>query len=448
MVTAAWSAPRDTLSKAFGDYLEEARRGRPVLMSMGEGRDGPLRYGRKHAHTSGTDLAPFYKMQQVLRPMYGKDGIHPPAIGDHPDFKHLKGTDDKIYCPIATMFMDIEGSTRLGLLYPLEDVFRIKNAFIRAAIEVIASFDGHVHRIMGDAVMAYFGGPGVRPEAAAIDGLNCAAILRALAERVVVPRLAQMGYDHEFGIRVGLDFGAKDSVLWSSYGYTDSDEVTATSFYVDVASKLQHAAGRNQIMIGDSLKTFLDMPDDFLAVKKVIQRGAEVEDAFVRPNHTNLAGEPINYRQHVFKGDSYLELGPLGQLDRKLIGASDKSGALLMPVTAEICARERGEVEHPYALCSSPVPKSKWLRFTVNVLGMPRLPYTIRCSVENHGEEAFRLAGPQRGNHEKIHSIRTQREHTQFEHWETTAYRGLHYVTIEVRGHAGRFQRTIGVFVE
>ena len=54
--------------------------------------------------------------------------------------------------------MDMEGSTRLNLLHSPSEVARIKNAFSRMAMEVVKAFDGHVHRIMGDAVMAYFGG--------------------------------------------------------------------------------------------------------------------------------------------------------------------------------------------------------------------------------------------------------------------------------------------------
>jgi adenylate cyclase len=440
--------PREALGKAFGEYLEEARLNKPVHMSLSRKSAGVHRYGKNFTEAKDANLAPFYKMQSVLRPLFGKTDYCEPAIGDHPDFLHLKGTDDRVFCPITTMFMDIEGSTRLGLLYPIEDVFRIKNAFIRAAIEVIATFDGHVHRIMGDAVMAYFGGKNMRPEAAVVDGLNCAALLRALAERVVVPKLAELGFDHAFGIRIGLDFGPEDAVLWSSYGYPRSDEVTATSFFVDVASKLQHAAGRNQIMVGDSLKGFLDLHDDFLAVRNVVQRNGILERPYVTPNHTGPDGQPINYRQYVFLGDEYLAYGPLGYYDRKLIGADGRDErAAAIPIQVEICSEKNGSPERTCPPCSAPVPKEKWLRFTARLPYLPRLPYTVCCSVENHGEEAIRLGGPKRGNHSLTHTIATQAEHERFEHWETTLYRGLHYLTMEVRAHGGNFKRTVAVFV-
>jgi class 3 adenylate cyclase len=439
--------PREAFGNAFGEYLEDARLCKPVSLSANSA--GSHRYSRNFAEAKESEIAPFYKMQSVIRPMFGKFGYCDPAIGDHPDFLHLKGSDDRVFCPITTLFMDIEGSTRLGLLYPIEDVVRIKNAFIRAAIEVIAAFDGHVHRIMGDAVMAYFGGKTVRPGAAIVDGLNCAALLRALAERVVVPKLADLGFDHAFGIRIGLDYGPPDKVLWSSYGYPRSDEVTATSFFVDVASKLQHAASRNEIMVGNSLTTFLDLHDDFLAIKRVLQRGEAVEDLYVTPNHTGLDGQPINYRQHIFLGDEYLKYGPLGYHDRKLIGADGSDDrAAIIPVSVEICSERKGPRECVCPPCSAPIPKEKWLRFTTRLPYLPRLPYTIRCNVENHGEESLRLGGPDRGNHDETHSITTLTQHERFEHWETTRYHGLHYLTVDVRAPGGNFKRTVAVFVE
>ncbi|NLO79760.1 MAG: transposase family protein [Xanthomonadaceae bacterium] len=47
----------------------------------------------------------------------------PADFGDHLDYAHLKGTDRQEYGPIVTMLMDMEGSTRLGVLLKLEALF-------------------------------------------------------------------------------------------------------------------------------------------------------------------------------------------------------------------------------------------------------------------------------------------------------------------------------------
>ena len=103
--------------------------------------------------------------------------------------------------------MDIENSTRLNILFTPEEVQKIKNAFICTAIEIIKSFDGHVHRIMGDAVMAFFGGKGTDEFDDIINALNCGTLLQYFSKTVVKPRLNFT--DYPFGIRVGIDFGSQ-----------------------------------------------------------------------------------------------------------------------------------------------------------------------------------------------------------------------------------------------
>src|SRR3569833_3943192 len=113
-----------------------------------------------------------HAVQKIVRPRIGKDGVNTGAIGPHPDFAHLKGTDQTVFHHITTLFLDIENSTRLSLLMPLEDVLRIKNGILKAASEMVRSFDGHVHRFMGDAVMAFFGGSETSAEDAALAAIN------------------------------------------------------------------------------------------------------------------------------------------------------------------------------------------------------------------------------------------------------------------------------------
>ncbi|WP_197355422.1 nucleotide-binding domain-containing protein [Aureliella helgolandensis] len=340
--------------------------------------------------------------------------------------------------------MDIESSTRLSLLFPLEEVRRIKNAFIQTAIQIVRCFDGHVHRIMGDAVMAYFGGPMVKPEDAAINGVNCAATLQVFAEQIVGPKLSTMGFNHEFGIRIGLDHGPEKAVLWSSYGYPGVEEVTATSFFVDVAAKLQHAASRNRSMVGGSLVDTLDFPESLVAIKRVKRDGSPVEIPFVQPNHTDQHGTAINYRQWRLSTYEYLKCTPLSST--KLI----ESGSIpALRVFAEVYDEDRVERQGSYFAASRIVPKNRWIKFTVAIPYLPQLPYTIRCSAKNHGTEAWNKNPVDGDAHSRDYEIRTQEQHERFSHWEKTKYRGLHYLTIEVRtSHGVQFRTTFGVYVE
>lgn len=378
--------------------------------------------GSKQASIEEVDSA-----QIVLRESFGRGGYKTPAIGDHPDFIHLRGTTDTCYCPIATLFMDIEGSTRLSLLYSLEEVFAIKNAFIQSAIQIVQAFDGHVHRIMGDAVMAYFGGVMIDPDQAIIDAVNCAAVLRHFAEHVVRPELDKLGCDHEFGARVGLDFGKESDVLWSAYGYPGVEEVTATSFFVDVASKLQHAAGRNQVMFGESLYSHIDFPHELLRTKTVSRQGELVEKKHVEPNHKNREGKLMNYGQRILNTD-YLRYTPLASRSEVYWHNSNRP----FDIDSEIWSSSRETKLSDYYPASGAVEKDRWLRFKPRIPYLPRLPYIIRCSVENHGKEAWERRPSDGGNHSEEYSIMTESQHSAFAHWERTEYRGLHYLTIDI----------------
>jgi adenylate cyclase len=387
---------------------------------------------------------PEHPAQQALRPLFGKIGICIPSIGDHPDFLHLKGTQLQEYCAITTMFMDLESSTRLGLLYAPQDVFRIKNAFISTAIEIIKAFDGHVHRIMGDAVMAYFGGKNEKTINSAINALNCSAVLNMFVEKIVIPKLQDEGFDRDFGIRIGLDHGPQDKVLWSSYGFSGMEEVTATSYFVDVASKLQHSAGRNQIMMGQTLKELLDFPEELLDLKTVIKDGVRITEPILKPNLTNLDGEPVNYKQFVLRWEDYLKFSPLAQVETD---AHEINGGI--KVALQICDDKNASAAIPYSSTSFAIPKGKWIKFCVSIPFLPRLPYRVRFTVENHGQEAFDDRGDDRGNHYTDHMVTTQYEHKNLTHWEHTQYRGLQYMTVEAFGTNGSIGKVkLGIYIE
>lgn len=412
------------------------------LMAAFEGYrsgDVPLYNSRKHTFSIPT---PNSSIQPTIRPLFGKEGINPPDIGDHPDFLEIKDSDRKIYCPITTLFMDIESSTRMGLIFPLEDVHKIKNAFILATIEIAQAFDGHVHRIMGDAVMVYFGGTNDFPEDTVANALNAASLIRYFTEEVVIPSLNSDGLESNFGIRIGIDHGKKEDVLWASYGYHGTSEVTATSFYVDVASKLQHSAGKNQIMIGQSLREFVDLPEELLEIKTMQSNGEQKEDLYIKPNHTDRNGNPINYQKYLWRWDKYLKYTPLPkQIHNNNTVYLESQGAIRGNIH---CYEENNT---PYAATSRMLEKHRDIVFKLVFAITPRFPYTLTFAVENHGKEAEKAH--KNDNHEITKTIHNIHAHRNITHTETTLYRGLHYMTVTASFQNGQqFKDTFGVYIK
>lgn len=420
----------EVLSKRFDEYVKE---------------DGIVIFASQNfSESKETELAPLYDTQHALRPLWGKEGINQPNIGDHPDFLHLKDTQNKEYHPIVTMFLDIANSTRLALLYDLEDVHKIKNAIICLAIEIIHSFDGHVHRIMGDAVMAYFGGKTSTTENAIIDSVNCASVINFFFQKVVSSKINEMAGEDSPGIRIGLDYGAKDDVLWSSYGYPGANEVTATSFFVDVASKLQHRAGKNNIMIGQSLQSHIDFPKELLNIKTIQRNGDLIEQLYIKPNHTNSNGEPINYRQYILNWSEYLLSTNLGQIsDNKL---SD-SNIQPLKISAEVYDTKDGNFIRQYCPASSANKKGEWIKFKVHLPYVPQRPCEMLFKVENHGSEASKKEN--NSNHQTRYNLEKTKAPKTIVHWESLSYRGLHYMIVVVKNRSGTKLKTrFGVYVE
>lgn len=413
-----------SLNSIFPQYFEDLKKSERSYSLSESVR--PTRKALEVANSSDT--------QQIIRPLFGKEGVSTASIGGHPDFDYLANTENTEKSSIVTMFIDMESSTRLGVLYNPEDVFRIKNAFIRMAIDVVKSLDGHVHRIMGDAVMAFFGGKQVEDEAVIVDALNCASALVYLVKNSVIPQLTALGYDRsDFGIRVGIDYGKVESVLWSSYGHYNISEVTATSFYVDVASKLQGSAGRNEIVIGQSLKEFIDFPEEYLEVKTYMNDGVEKKEPFITPNFTLIDGTKINYRKFVLRSEEYLNsiLFP--------VKVSASQNDYLPAVTNHFILRvdrfndDQITYERTILPGTVVISKKKWIKFTFKLNQFLSAPIKVKFEVVNHGKEASE-GGKNSSRHNDNHETNYELTHYDEEvvHWEHTKYRGFHnlYLTV------------------
>lgn len=430
---------KDTLSGIYKSYLNPVRRmDEMASFSSWDGRS---------IEAASHDIVPQYSLQKIFRPLFGKGPAVKPSIGGHPDFDHLAGTKRQEKSPIVTLFMDIESSTRLGILYSPEDVQRIKNAFICIAIEIAKTFDGHIHRIMGDAVMVFFGSKKHKTENAVIDALNCAAILNYLVERIIIPQLDAEGYKDSFGIRIGIDYGSRENVLWSAYGYPGMEEVTATSFFVDVAAKLQHSAGRNQIMLGQSLLEHVDFPTLFTTNKTEIRGGEETPVLYLQPNHSNRDGKKVNYIQKVFLWEDYLYTTVLGQKDSAATGMTGNRGTDRITIRAEEYDKDKKNCFGIYGACTRILSKDRSIKFTIDIEGGQSYPLYVACSVTNNGNEAQKAEDM--GHNRETEIIRIPQDGRGMTKWEQTAYRGLHFFNVDVKTNYGtKYKSSFGVYIE
>lgn len=400
-----------------------------------------------------------YSLQTQIRPLFGKHGINKSEIGTHPDFIDLEGTDTGTKNQyVCTLFVDIKGSTRLSLLYPLEKVYLFKNAVIKTCVEVIRSFDGHVHRLMGDAVMAFFGGSNTDKENAVADAINCSITLRAVLEESIKPWMIKNGIDaKDFGFRVGCDFGDDQEVLWGSFGYHNVGEVSATGLPVDMASKLQGLANKNQAMLGQGLLDFVDWPTKYSKIK-VNKKNGEINNLpVVTPNLTDSSGIPIDYKMRILNYRNSINFSALPRSFRASLEGSDVIDNIDISYKCFV-DESTGFVE--YHSGSRYVNKHSSLKFKIKASTRGRLcfPLKVLLTKTNHGQETPNEERDIEQLQYSNHLIKqTQNSHdksvkpfSEIVLDEYTQYRGLHTMKCEIKDSNNRtvFVDWIGVMIK
>jgi predicted enzyme related to lactoylglutathione lyase len=200
-------------------------------------------------------------------------------------------------------------------------------------------------------------------------------------------------------------------------------------------------------MIGQSIRTLLDLPEDLLQDKEIDVGGKKEADKILTPNYTDRNGNRLNYRKHILRWENYLRLTPLAPIDPERFMPGQQQAAAFS-VSMSVHSKREGPFERATAPASSPIQKDKGILFTLQ----QRVPWmgecTVKFAVENNGAEADRVAG--RGNHITATKLVATSAGTLTTNWEDTAYRGLHYMNLEVTNARSNvvFRRRLGVYVE
>lgn len=295
-----------------------------------------------------------------------------PTIGPHPNFTDMK-FGDKRYQYCASMFIDIKGSTNLSVNYNLEQVRMMKDAILSLCIQTVTVFGGHVQRLQGDGLYVQFTDVNVHQNNMMINALNSATAL----SQFVSTTLADLFVKHNLKplrIKVGIDFAENEKCLWSHYGLPGCNELTATSLHVDLAAKLQARCASNEIRIGQYVKQFLDLPEEFWKVP-VTNEGKE--DLYIKSS--------VNYRQYIFDWQSYL-------LMFDFVRKGNNRLELIQPDYNLACiVVDKNGTETPYYQNNGAIPKGNQLRFVLMKNGRPYTKTkfdTITWRIVNRGEEA------------------------------------------------------------
>lgn len=240
---------------------------------------------------------------QPLGTVLNSEQLTNAKLGQHPDFISIKDSDEVLYHYIVSVFIDIQGSTNLHKKYDLEDIFRITNTIQSAAIHTCVALGGHIQRLQGDGVFAYFGGKTVDKKKAVELAATACSMFTYFVKNDLKDVFMEDGIE-DINTRIGIDFGDDDDVQWANFGLLNVSELTTNSLHTSLASKMQAYASRNGIVVGQNIKDRLDVDE---AIFDLVRNS---KGEIVKRYIFEISEKNFRYTQYAFNWYKYLQSLP------------------------------------------------------------------------------------------------------------------------------------------
>ena len=168
---------------------------------------------------------------------------------------------------VTMLFCDVQGSTAAAGNLDPEEWAEIMNGAFEHLIAPVYRYEGTLARLMGDAILAFFGAPIGHeddPQRAVLSGLDIIQGIRPYAEQVK----SQWGLD--FNVRVGINTG-----LVGEVGSDLRVEYTALGDAVNLAARMEQTAEPGTVQITDETHKLIAPLFDFEDLGVVEVKGKE-----------------------------------------------------------------------------------------------------------------------------------------------------------------------------
>ena len=144
---------------------------------------------------------------------------------------------------VTMLFCDVKGSTAAAEQLDPEDWAEIMNGALEHLIKPVYEYEGTLARIMGDAILAFFGAPISHeddPERAVLAGLDIVRRIRLYGDQI------EQKWGLEFGARVGINTGL---VVMGEVGSDLRVEYTALGDAINLAARMEQTAAVGTVQI-------------------------------------------------------------------------------------------------------------------------------------------------------------------------------------------------------
>lgn len=230
----------------------------------------PLRdayLGTKGATIVFEDLTERYQLeaeQERIRQTFGR--VVAPRVRDRllsdPSHLRLDGTRQKA----TILFADISGFTSFSENAAPETLFKVLNHYLSLAAQAILEEEGTLDKFWGDGVLSLWNAPDPQPDHA----LRAARAALTIMERTQLAHKHFKSPLHHLRFHIGISTG---DAMVGNVGTSDLFNYTAIGDTVNVAQRLQTAAGPGQILIDQN--TYTSLADRIVAnpLKPLLVKG-------------------------------------------------------------------------------------------------------------------------------------------------------------------------------
>src|SRR5258706_3063195 len=157
---------------------------------------------------------------------------------------HVKSAQEVERRQVTVVFADLVGSTALASQLDPEDLDKLLRGYRDACTAAIAKFDGYVAQYLGDGVLAYFGYPQAKENAAEL-AIRSALDIVSEVERLQCPD--GLPLQARIGVATGL-------VVGETGGVSADREQTVVGDTPNLAARLQSLAAPGSVLVGPTTR--------------------------------------------------------------------------------------------------------------------------------------------------------------------------------------------------
>ena len=144
------------------------------------------------------------------------------------------------------LFADIIGFTTMSEAMAPADVLAKLNRYLTIMQKLIYKNEGNVDKVNGDGIMAFWG----VPQSDACDEANAVLTALKMQQHLWSFNLALQA-EHQPPIHMGIGLNTGDFIA-GNIGSEDKIEFTLIGDHVNLASRIEHLAGRNQVFVSEA----------------------------------------------------------------------------------------------------------------------------------------------------------------------------------------------------